>query len=546
MGKVFLKLHFKILIMILLFVILLCNNTFSQEEEMVDTDDGVQAIQTDEKVLVEGDKHFSFTVKSIKKQTIDTDKIVKDKILVLKFGSIYCSSCITSIPKLAKLQDKYKEKVQIIEVNLDIYGRGRVNKFYTSLKDVLNYPVIIDKGLKVSRKYGVTTLPTNVVIDTDGKIRYISRGYSELEEENLEDVINSILGKKEVTAIAGRKEKLKILMPLNITKTFQKDIYVIGKLTTPGVKVTMTLNGGSKQEIIATKEMFYFRTPLSLGSNYLEIKIPTEGESEDTKAIVIFREPKFEMAVQSVPFPEYKFHTKNNEVLCSECHELVPPAAEEGQARLITEFCLKCHSEMTSAEYVHGPISVGGCLPCHDFNSSPNRYELKEQNANLCYICHFDKKEELEKENLHGPMAAGICVLCHDPHSAPYKYQLQRWGGDLCYFCHSDMRRFQAKAYQHSPYKNGECTKCHNPHSSESKQFFLKEPDVTDLCFSCHKKESMVNHRHKIGVVPTKVKVPKSRKLDSKGQLMCVTCHNPHGDDGEKMLPAEGCEGCHS
>ena len=498
------------------------------------------------KVLAEGDKFFSFTRATVDKSEINIEDFVGNKIIILKFGSIYCSSCISSIPKLAKLQDKYKEEIQIIEVNLDIYGRGRVRKFYKGLRNAINYPIVVDKGLKISRQYGVTTLPTNVVIDKEGIIKYISRGYSELEEENLENVINSILDKGDALPKKISSDKLSILMPLNITKTFQGEVYVVGRIKTPGVKIELTLNGGSKQTQLATKEMFYFRTILSLGSNYLELKIPGKnGEPDDTKAIVVFREAKFGGAMEPVPFPEYKFHTKENESLCSECHELVPPSTDEDQGIMITGFCLKCHGEMVAEKYVHGPISVGGCLPCHDFNSKPNRYELKAQRAELCYICHAEKKEELEKANLHGPMAAGICVLCHNPHSAPYKFQLQRWGGELCYFCHSDLRRFQATAHQHQPYKNGECTKCHGPHSSDSEQYFLLKPDITELCYSCHSEESMENHRHKVGIVPKKVRLDATRRVDKKGRLICVTCHNPHGDEGEKMLPKNGCADCH-
>ncbi len=503
----------------------------------------------DEDILVEDDQFIQFKAKTLDKKRINTESFAGKKIIVLKFGSIYCSSCISSIPKLAKIQDKYKADLKLIEVNLDIYGRGRVRKFYRGLKDVMNYPVVIDRGLNISRRYGVTTLPTNVVIDKKGIIRYISRGYSENEEENLEEVISSILGTKKVSKKVIRRDKISILMPLNITKTYQDEIFVVGRVTTPGVKVVMSLNGGSLQSQVTTKEMFYFRTLLTLGSNYIEVKIPAGKESEDSKAIVIFRENKFDLFnpdKKPVPFPEYKFHTKTNEAECGECHELIPPQTDEDQPQMITSFCLKCHEEMTAEKYVHGPISVGGCLPCHDFKSTPNRYELFEQGADLCYNCHFDKKEELELRNLHGPMAAGICVLCHNPHSAPFKFQLQRWGGELCYFCHSDLRRYQASASQHKPFRDGECTACHNPHSSNSMMYFLKKDYTTDLCYTCHKKEDMKDHRHPVGIKPTRVKLPASRRLDKKGRLICTTCHNPHGDDSPRMLPKEGCAGCHS
>ena len=59
--------------------------------------------------------------------------------------------------------------------------------------------------------------------------------------------------------------------------------------------------------------------------------------------------------------------------------------------------------------FTHGPITVGGCLPCHDYQSFPNKYELRSQGAELCYSCHDRVREQIGKSTfIHGPVAAGI------------------------------------------------------------------------------------------------------------------------------------------
>ncbi|MGJ1325401.1 TlpA family protein disulfide reductase, partial [Sphingobacterium faecium] len=46
---------------------------------------------------------------------IDLHKL-KQKVVILDFFDTYCGTCIQSMPKLQKLQDKLKDKVQIITV----------------------------------------------------------------------------------------------------------------------------------------------------------------------------------------------------------------------------------------------------------------------------------------------------------------------------------------------------------------------------------------------------------------------------------------------
>lgn len=497
--------------------------------------------------LQEGDDAVGFTGVDILGNAVDINPLLGKQVIVLKFGSIYCSSCVKSIANLADLQKKHQEdKLKIVGINLDIYGVFRVKRFYRGYREVLNYPVVIDEALNISRTYGVATLPSIIVIGKDGKVARTMIGYQESELGSIMDYARNLALDKGVSELANilpeQERPLSVLYPTNFTKTQQDSLYIVGQVEKPGTKVQVSLNGGSRQEQVTERTIFYFRTPVSLGSNFIEISIPLDDGGKISQALVIFRDPKVGKGFQ-IQFPLYHFHVTENEKLCTECHEMTPPEGSDQNFMIITQMCLECHQELSQKNFVHGPITVGGCAPCHDFGSQPERYELFTAGAQLCYDCHEAKKDEFARSYIHGPLAAGVCSICHSPHGSNEKYQLRQAQGQMCLLCHQQMREFSFLNTQHGPFEAGNCTGCHNPHSSDVPNFFL-HAEGNDLCLNCHDELQMEEHRHPVGIVPKYV-FP-GIKLTEEGETTCKSCHSAHASDGDFLLPAKGCPSCHS
>lgn len=499
-------------------------------------------------LLEEGEQAPPFTGTDLAGNPVDIGPLLGKQVILLKFGSIYCSSCVKSISALSDLQEKYPEdKLKVVGINLDIYGTFRVRRFYRGYTGLVKYPVMIDENLDVSRAYGVSTLPSVVIIDKEGKVARIMIGYQESELDAIIDFARRAVEAGSITELAGLlptgDRPLTVLFPTNFTKTKQDSLYIIGKVNKPGTRVALTLNGGSRQEAAPARNIFYIRSPISLGSNFIELSLPGEdGSKSFSQAIVIFRDPKLGRGFQT-QFPIYHFHMAENEELCSECHDLSPPASDEQNFMMVTSRCLECHVELSDKSFVHGPITVGGCAPCHDFASQPARYELFTAGSQLCYGCHAEKEKEFAKSYVHGPLAAGVCSVCHDPHGSNEKYQLRVPQGQLCTMCHQKIKEQTFLLNPHPPFEQGKCADCHDPHSSENPKYFLKAIG-DDLCYTCHDEETMESHRHPNAVVPTYKYA--GIKLTELGELMCTSCHHPHASDNEKMLPLDGCPACHS
>jgi predicted CXXCH cytochrome family protein len=463
------------------------------------------------------------------------------KAVLLKFGSIYCSTCVSSLEEIARIKRKFNpSELQVIGVNLDAYGQARVRKFYRGYASLIDYPMIIDEKLAASRPYDIRSIPAHVVIDKGGFVRYVSTGASEQDLKNLEEIVTKVVRGESGVEKPAKELPLQVFLPLNFTKTYQESIYVVGK-TKPGSKVSLVLNGGSRQNLKTMREYFYIRTPLSLGSNYIELQVVDGQGRRVNQGVVLFRAPKVGVGIES-PFPEYHFHMEKTEGPCRKCHDLNPPAEKAHGFGAATRFCLGCHKELTGQRMAHGPIPIGGCAPCHRFTSKPNRYQVVARGQELCFKCHEEKRKDLVKTYLHGPMSAGLCTICHNPHGSSETFQLRRYVGDLCVMCHEGMKAVQRKRVVHKPVADGACAKCHESHSSDRNDNFLKIPG-DGLCLSCHSDFGKRGHTHPNGVPP---KMDRKMKLSKEGNLVCQSCHEAHASDEPKLLVKGGCGGCHS
>ena len=487
------------------------------------------------------DKVSSFTGMTLDGDVFDLADYLGKVPVLIDFGSIYCSSCITSLPHLINIQNKYgPEKLRVVAVNLDAYGVSRVRRFYSQFRKQLNFPVLIDLNLKISRAFEINTLPTYVLLDADGAVAARFVGFDEKKQEQLDEAVREVVEEgAKAGAMVQAVEDVVLLSPDNFTKTYQDGISIVGLTGGRPGPFTLRLNGGSERQAKSYGKMFWVRTPLSLGSNYIEI-LYDNGGVQASQAVVIFREPEMGEGLQ-VSFPEFNFHTPDHEKRCAPCHEMEAEGA--GEMAVMTTFCLRCHDYLTSATYVHGPIPVGGCSPCHDFTSKPHKYDLLSMGQDLCFSCHDDVQAAFAKPYLHGPVAMGFCTICHSPHSSPFKFQVRFSQGDLCMACHENMKAKTGLFVQHQPFAEGRCSGCHEPHASDTGGYFLKGEGEA-LCRLCHDEQSLAGHKHPVGR-PPKFTVA-GMKLDAKGNLECRTCHDPHASDSDRMSPvAGGCAGCH-
>ena len=140
--------------------------------------------------LKEGDPAPIFCGQTTDNQKIDFAQLKGKKIVLLDFWSIYCASCIEEMPRLSELHNDFKDKgLVVIGVNLDSFGTHRVVKFMQGMENKIVFPVIIDKTRQIATTFNAMVLPTTLLIDASGKIRFYHVGYKPGDEKQLRSIV---------------------------------------------------------------------------------------------------------------------------------------------------------------------------------------------------------------------------------------------------------------------------------------------------------------------------------------------------------------------
>ncbi len=118
------------------------------------------------------------------------------KVVLVDFWASWCAPCKKSFPALNKLQQKFgAEGLTIIAVNVD---EKQANMARFLEKNRADFAVVRDATQKLVATLAVETLPTSLLIDRDGKVRHIHRGFREDETLKLfEQQIAGLLGSPE-------------------------------------------------------------------------------------------------------------------------------------------------------------------------------------------------------------------------------------------------------------------------------------------------------------------------------------------------------------
>jgi thiol-disulfide isomerase/thioredoxin len=92
----------------------------------------------------------------------------KGKVVLLNFWATWCGPCRAEIPSLIQLQNKYKDRLQIIGMVVDDDDESAVREMVTG--EGINYPVVLTP-LQVRLEYGgIGALPTLFVINPEGRV----------------------------------------------------------------------------------------------------------------------------------------------------------------------------------------------------------------------------------------------------------------------------------------------------------------------------------------------------------------------------------------
>src|ERR1700748_3314890 len=132
----------------------------------------------------------AFSLTDISGQT-GTLSPYQGQVVMVNFWATWCGPCQQEMPLLDQMYKKYKPAgFTLIGVNVD--------KEAPPVKDLLakrpvSFPVLLDPANQVSKAYHVDEMPSTVIVDRKGQIRYIHRGYKPGDENDYQDRIRQLI-----------------------------------------------------------------------------------------------------------------------------------------------------------------------------------------------------------------------------------------------------------------------------------------------------------------------------------------------------------------
>jgi len=120
----------------------------------------------------------------------------KGKVVLLDFWASWCVPCRLEMPYLATLHQRYQNAAfEIITVNIDDKEQN-ARRFIDQVRQRILFPVVKDPQKKLPPKYQIKGMPTTVLIDKNGVIRYWHTGFKTSDKQKYVDQINTLLQEK--------------------------------------------------------------------------------------------------------------------------------------------------------------------------------------------------------------------------------------------------------------------------------------------------------------------------------------------------------------
>lgn len=116
---------------------------------------------------------------------------LRGNVIMLNFWATWCNPCRVEMPKLQKIYQQYKDiGFLILGVNID---KNSVKAAKMARDLGAKFPILFDKTQKVSKLYSIKAMPMTILIDRDGKIRYLYQGYKAGYEEKYAKAVRTLV-----------------------------------------------------------------------------------------------------------------------------------------------------------------------------------------------------------------------------------------------------------------------------------------------------------------------------------------------------------------
>ncbi len=137
-----------------------------------------------------GQKAPDFALKSSTGENLRLSEY-RGEVVMLNFWATWCGPCRQEMPLLDDLYNRY-ERVgfKLLGVNIDDNSQRAIDM----MKELgVDFPILFDATKDVSKLYEVNAMPVTVILDREGNVRYVHKGYKPGYEEKYLNEVRALL-----------------------------------------------------------------------------------------------------------------------------------------------------------------------------------------------------------------------------------------------------------------------------------------------------------------------------------------------------------------
>ncbi|MBU7315598.1 TlpA family protein disulfide reductase [Paenibacillus oleatilyticus] len=110
----------------------------------------------------------AFALPALDGQTYTSEQF-RGKPLIINFWASWCEPCKAEAPALARLYERYKDRVGLVAVNITAKDRIESVREFVS-EHGLSFPVLLDERAETAQAYRIVPIPTTYLVDRSGMI----------------------------------------------------------------------------------------------------------------------------------------------------------------------------------------------------------------------------------------------------------------------------------------------------------------------------------------------------------------------------------------
>jgi thiol-disulfide isomerase/thioredoxin len=144
--------------------------------------------------LDEGDRAPDFQARSVAGDAQVVLHEMRGKVVLVDFWASWCAPCNAAMPQLEKLSKEFPaDQFVVLGVNVD----KKLDDARRALeRRSVTYANASDPTGGLPKRFGLETMPTSYLIDQDGIVRVVHRGFRSGDMDKLREQVQKLLAKK--------------------------------------------------------------------------------------------------------------------------------------------------------------------------------------------------------------------------------------------------------------------------------------------------------------------------------------------------------------